>query len=126
MRFSLAQPFTAGLAIDVMDRSPLMGLSAANGNRPGRKRLGYGKPPGTIQTPLKFSDRYFCASGVVRSGFDGSQRFGLQLFGLIMGRKCIDDGGEGSVHYLIELMNRQADAMIADAVLFEVVGADLF
>ena len=52
--------------------------------------------------------------------------FLFQLLGLIVRGERIDNRIEGAVHHLIELMNRQADAVIADAILFEVVSANFF
>src|SRR6185295_2142502 len=56
----------------------------------------------------------------------GCHRFGFQLLSLVMCDECVDEGIEVSFHYEIELVNRQADTMVADAVLLEVVRANLF
>ena len=52
--------------------------------------------------------------------------FFLQFFSLIVSCERVDEWIERSVHYLIELMNGETDAMIGDAVFFEVIGADFF
>jgi len=51
--------------------------------------------------------------------------FGLQLLRLIVCDERVDEWVEIAFHHEVELVNRQADAVISDAVLFEVVGADL-
>src|SRR6185503_13104100 len=51
---------------------------------------------------------------------------GLQLLRLVMRDERIDERIEVAFHHEIELVDRQADAVIGDAVLFEVVSANLF
>src|SRR4030088_3092975 len=46
--------------------------------------------------------------------------------GLVVSGERADDRVQASFHYLIELVESKADAMVGDAVLREVVGADLF
>src|ERR1019366_7266891 len=48
----------------------------------------------------------------------------LHLLALVMGDEGIEDGIHFAFHHEIELMQRQADAVIAHAILREVVGAD--
>src|SRR5208283_169625 len=50
----------------------------------------------------------------------------LQFFGLVIGGEGVEDGIHLTLHHEIQLMQREADAVIRDAVLREVVGADLF
>src|SRR5260370_18589089 len=50
----------------------------------------------------------------------------FQLFGLVVRTERIEDGIHLALHHEIQLMERQADAVIRDAVLREVVGADFF
>src|ERR1035441_9237429 len=50
----------------------------------------------------------------------------LQLFGLVIGGQGFEDGIHLPLHHEIQLMQRQADAVIRHAILREVVGADLF
>src|SRR5437667_11738955 len=56
-----------------------------------------------------------------------SRRFALlfEFFSLIIGGQRVDNGIELAIHHLVELMQRQADAMVGDAVLREVVRPDL-
>ena len=42
-----------------------------------------------------------------------------------MGCQCINDLVQISVHDLIQIVDRQADAVVGAAILREVVGADL-
>src|SRR5258708_5534995 len=46
--------------------------------------------------------------------------------GLVIRGESADDCVQSSFHYLIKLVQSEADAMVGDAVLGEVVGADLF
>src|SRR5258706_2364989 len=48
----------------------------------------------------------------------------LELFGLVIRGERIENGVELAIHHEIQLMERQADAVIRDAVLREVVGAN--
>src|ERR1017187_1059776 len=48
----------------------------------------------------------------------------LHLFALVVGDQRVEDGVHFALHHEIELMERQADAVIAHAILREVVGAD--
>src|SRR4029077_2608368 len=48
----------------------------------------------------------------------------LELFGLVIRGERFENGVELSIHNEIQLMERQADAVIGDAVLREVVGAN--
>src|SRR5712671_3579016 len=57
---------------------------------------------------------------------DGRQRFFFQLLSLVVSGEPFDNRVERSVHDLIQLMNSQADAVVANAVLFEVISADFF
>src|ERR1035437_2278270 len=50
----------------------------------------------------------------------------LQFFGLVIGGQGLEDGVHLPFHHEIQLMQREADAVIRHAVLREVVGADLF
>ena len=50
----------------------------------------------------------------------------FEFFGLEMRRQRFDERLELAFHHLIELMQREADAVIRHAILREVVGADLF
>src|SRR5579862_2456473 len=52
-------------------------------------------------------------------------RFLLQFLGLVVGDERVDDGLEFAVHYVGELVDRETDTVVGDAVLREVVGADL-
>ena len=52
--------------------------------------------------------------------------FLLQLLGLVVRGKSVDDLIERAIHHQVELMNRQTDAVIGDAIFFEVVSADFF
>src|SRR6476646_10307999 len=51
--------------------------------------------------------------------------FGLQLLRLVVSDERVDEWIEVAFHHEVELMNRQPDAVIADAVLFEIVSANL-
>src|SRR5664280_2829623 len=57
---------------------------------------------------------------------DGRSLFPLlsHFFALVVGDQGIEDGIHFALHHEIELMERQADAVIADAILREVIGAD--
>src|ERR1019366_1139919 len=48
----------------------------------------------------------------------------FHLLALVMGDQGIENGVHFALHHEIELMQRQADAVIAHAILREVVGAD--
>src|SRR5450756_12963 len=48
----------------------------------------------------------------------------LHFFALVMCDQRVEDGIHFALHHEIELMERQADAVIAHAILREVVGAD--
>src|SRR5882724_13407175 len=50
----------------------------------------------------------------------------LHLFRLIVLRQRFDDRIETAVHHLVELVQRQPDAMVGQPVLRKIVGADLF
>src|SRR5271157_1319743 len=50
----------------------------------------------------------------------------LQFLGLVVGGEGVENGIHLALHHEIQLMQRQADAVIRHAVLREVVGADLF
>src|SRR6266481_4506231 len=52
-------------------------------------------------------------------------RFLLQLFRLEVTDQRVDNGLELAIHHIGELVNCEADAVVGDAVLREVVGADL-
>lgn len=52
--------------------------------------------------------------------------FLLQLLGLVMRGESVDDLIERAVHHQIKLVNRQADPVIRDAILFEVIGTNFF
>src|SRR5438874_7874075 len=54
-----------------------------------------------------------------------SHCLGFQLLGLIMSDECVDERIKVAFHHEIELVNSQADAVIANTILFEVVGANL-
>ena len=56
----------------------------------------------------------------------GRLGFFSQLLSLVMSRQCVDEWIKRSIHYLIELMNGKADAVIGDTVFLEVIGANLF
>ena len=49
----------------------------------------------------------------------------MQLFRLVGGDEGVDEFVEGAVHDAVDLIERQADAVVGDAALGEVVGADL-
>src|SRR3954451_23389398 len=49
----------------------------------------------------------------------------LHLLGLVMLRQRVDNCVETALHYLVELMQSQTDAMIADSILRKVIGPDL-
>ena len=77
----------------------------------------------------------FCASpagGVRPKDFDQLDRheaglsFFSQLLSLIMSCESVDDLIERAVHHQIKLVNSKADAVIGNAVIFEIVSADLF
>ena len=55
-----------------------------------------------------------------------SNRFFFQLFGLVVCRQRLDYRSEPTIHHDVELMECQPDAVIGDAVFFEVVGANFF
>src|SRR2546423_15500459 len=55
---------------------------------------------------------------------DGRQRFFFQLLSLVMSGERFDNRVERSVHDLIQLMNSQTDAVVANAVLFVGISAD--
>src|ERR1035437_8890331 len=62
---------------------------------------------------------------VIRRLVDGSLfRLPLHLFALVMRDQRVEDGIHFALHHEIELMERQADAVIAHAILRKVVGAD--
>src|ERR1035438_5208079 len=48
----------------------------------------------------------------------------LHLFALVVSDQGVEDGVHFALHHEIELMERQADAVIAHAILREIVGAD--
>src|ERR1035437_4908786 len=48
----------------------------------------------------------------------------LHFFALVMRDQRVEDGIHFALHHEIELIERQADAVIAHAILREVVGAD--
>src|SRR6266571_5440527 len=48
----------------------------------------------------------------------------LELFGLVIRGERIENGVELAIHHEIQLMERQADAVVRDPVLREVVGAN--
>src|SRR5882762_1400311 len=50
----------------------------------------------------------------------------FHFFGLVVCRQRFDNGLQLTVHHFGELVDREADAVVGDAVLREVVGADLF
>jgi hypothetical protein len=52
--------------------------------------------------------------------------FLLQFLRLIVSGESVDDLIERAVHDQVELVDRQTDAMICDAIFFEVIGADFF
>ena len=52
--------------------------------------------------------------------------FFFQLLGLIVRGKRVDDGIEAAIHHHVELVQGQPNTVIANSILFEVVGADLF
>src|SRR5579864_3996159 len=52
--------------------------------------------------------------------------FALQLLGLVVRNQAVDDRLQLAVHDLGELMDGEADAVVGDTVLREVVGADFF
>src|ERR1700733_11233329 len=58
------------------------------------------------------------------SNYSGIAEFFVQPFRFVMRHQGIDDRRELAFHCLIELMECQADAVIADAVLREIVSAD--
>src|SRR5664279_6204181 len=63
---------------------------------------------------------------VIRSLDEGSLfRLLLHLFALVVSDEGVEDGVHLALHDEIELMQRQPDAVIADAILREVVSADL-
>src|SRR5699024_8776327 len=49
---------------------------------------------------------------------------GGQLFGLVLGKQRVDDGIELAGHDVVELVQRQIDAMIGDSALRKVIGAN--
>src|SRR5215204_4581721 len=53
-------------------------------------------------------------------------RFVFEFLSLFMSNQGLNDLIQGSFHYEVKLVNREADAMIADAILLEVVGANFF
>src|ERR1017187_1451306 len=62
---------------------------------------------------------------VIRASVDRSLfRLLLHLLALVMRDQGVEDGIHFAFHHEIELMQRQADAVIADAILREVIGAD--
>lgn len=52
--------------------------------------------------------------------------FGFKLLRLVMGDERVDEWVEVAFHHEIQLVNRQADTVIADSVFFEVVSTNLF
>ena len=53
--------------------------------------------------------------------------FGRQQFGLMFGHQCVDHIGERlAFHHLRQFVERQVDAVIGDATLREIIGADAF
>src|SRR5580700_1898819 len=48
----------------------------------------------------------------------------LQALGFVMGRERVHDRPQLAFHHLIELVQRQTDAMIRHAILRKIVGAD--
>src|SRR5688572_15395457 len=54
-----------------------------------------------------------------------SRTLGLERVGLIVGAQGLDDVAEVAVHHRREVVAGEADAVIGDAVLREVVRADL-
>src|SRR6266853_1397348 len=56
-----------------------------------------------------------------------SDGFGLvlQLFRLVVSNECVENGLQFAVHYIRELVQSEADAVIGHAVLREIVSADL-
>src|SRR5690606_20066648 len=54
-----------------------------------------------------------------RSGADVGEALGL-----VGGDAALDDGAEGAVHHVVEVVRLVARAVVGDAVLGEVVGAD--
>src|ERR1043166_6515605 len=61
----------------------------------------------------------------IRNRLSGD-RLGLQLLGLVVRDEGVDDLVERALHDEVELVDGEADAVVGDAVLFEVVGANLF
>src|SRR5215213_7227824 len=55
----------------------------------------------------------------------GRNGVGLQLLRLVMRYERVDERIEVTFHHEIELVNRQTNAMITDAIVFEVVSANL-
>jgi hypothetical protein len=55
-----------------------------------------------------------------------ARRLLLHLLRLIMGDQRVDDWLQLAIHYLLELVNGEADAMIGEPVLGKIVGANLF
>src|SRR5215831_11780054 len=89
-------------------------------------RRGTGMPPSSSRSVP-------CASAVctVMAGHLSGRLFAFfgllfQFLGLVMSGKRVDDLIQFAVHDEIQLVQGQADAMIGDAILRKVVGADLF
>src|SRR5215204_2819716 len=58
--------------------------------------------------------------------FSGGDGLGLELLGLVVRDEGVDELVERALHDEVELVDGEADAVVADAVLLEVVGANLF
>src|SRR5579862_7341676 len=57
---------------------------------------------------------------------DHAGRFLLQLLRLVVRGERFDQRLQLSIHHRFELMQRESDAMVGDAVLRKIVGANLF
>src|SRR5687768_13943076 len=93
-----------------------------------RRRVGHSFELGTLYLALGQSRLPDESSSEQRTKYKeqstdylSRDRFSLQLLRLIVGDECVDERIEVAFHNQIELMNRQADAVIRDPVFLEVV-----
>src|SRR5487761_2179340 len=90
--------------------------------------------PNTRSSSMRASSggRPLCARSSAMAGTSGSQLRGRRgflaqrgkLFGLVLGNKGPGQFGEIAVHDVLDLVQRQIDAVVSDAPLRKVVGAD--
>ncbi len=56
----------------------------------------------------------------------GAGQFMLKAFRFVVRNEAVDQRGQLAFHYVTEVVQRQADAVIGNAILREIVGADFF